>query len=120
MAEQKEPIRCRVGFKLIKLGMDTRQVIARFEAERQALAFMGPPDIIKVFDVGATETGRPYFVMELMQGIKITHYCDQNHLSTERPAQRQLSSSFTFPVIGEAIQVSRRQKQQELSRRKRL
>jgi serine/threonine protein kinase len=83
MAEQEEPIRRRVAFKVIKLGMDTKQVIARFEAERQALALMDHPNIAKVLDAGATETGRPYFVMELVRGIKITDYCDQNNLSTE-------------------------------------
>ena len=83
MAEQEEPIRRRVAFKLIKLGMDTKQVIARFEAERQALALMDHPNIAKVLDAGATDTGRPYFVMELVRGIKITDYCDQNNLSTE-------------------------------------
>jgi serine/threonine protein kinase len=82
MAEQTEPVRRRVALKVIKLGMDTRQVIARFEAERQALALMDHPNIAKVLDAGATETGRPYFVMELVKGIRITDYCDQNHLST--------------------------------------
>jgi len=82
MAEQHEPIRRRVALKLIKLGMDTKQVIARFEAERQALALMDHPNIAKVFDAGATETGRPYFVMELVKGIPITRYCDENNLST--------------------------------------
>ncbi len=67
MAEQTEPIRRKVALKIIKLGMDTRQVIARFEAERQALALMDHPSIAKVLDAGATETGRPYFVMELVQ-----------------------------------------------------
>src|ERR1035441_5500403 len=84
MAEQEEPIRRRVAFKVIKLGMDTKQVIARFESERQALALMDHPNIAKVLDAGATDTGRPYFVMELVRGIKITDYCDQNHLSTEQ------------------------------------
>ncbi len=83
MAEQLEPVRRRVALKVIKLGMDTKSVIARFEAERQALALMDHPNIAKVFDAGATETGRPYFVMELVRGIKITDYCDQNNLSTE-------------------------------------
>ena len=83
MAEQEEPIRRRVAFKVIKLGMDTKAVIARFEAERQALALMDHPNIAKVLDAGATQAGRPYFVMELVRGIKITEYCDQNHLSTE-------------------------------------
>ncbi len=83
MAEQQEPIRRRVALKIIKLGMDTKQVIARFEAERQALALMDHPNIAKVLDAGATDTGRPYFVMELVRGIKITEYCDENNLSTE-------------------------------------
>jgi serine/threonine protein kinase len=83
MAEQEEPVRRRVAFKVIKLGMDTKQVVARFEAEGQALAMMDHPNIAKVFDAGATTTGRPYFVMELVRGIKITEYCDQNNLPTE-------------------------------------
>src|SRR5690349_6965603 len=83
MAEQEKPVRRRVAFKIIKLGMDTRSVVARFEAERQALALMDHPNIAKVFDAGATDTGRPYFVMELVRGIKITDYCDQNNLATE-------------------------------------
>jgi serine/threonine protein kinase len=82
MAEQEEPVRRRVALKVIKLGMDTKNVIARFEAERQALALMDHPNIAKVLDAGATDTGRPYFVMELVRGIKITDYCDQNDLST--------------------------------------
>jgi len=82
MAEQEEPVRRRVALKVIKLGMDTKNVIARFEAERQALALMDHPNIAKVLDAGATDTGRPYFVMELVRGIKITDYCDQNNLST--------------------------------------
>src|SRR6202162_102683 len=83
MAEQEQPVRRRVALKVVKLGMDTKQVIARFEAERQALALMDHPNIAKVLDAGATDTGRPYFVMELVRGIKITDYCDQNDLSTE-------------------------------------
>src|SRR5881397_197 len=82
MAEQTEPVRRRVALKVIKLGMDTRSVIARFEAERQALALMDHPNIAKVLDAGATDTGRPFFVMELVRGIKITDYCDQNNLPT--------------------------------------
>ncbi len=82
MAEQEEPVRRRVALKVIKLGMDTREVIARFEAERQALAMMDHPNIAKVLDGGATETGRPYFVMELVRGIKITEFCDRNRLPT--------------------------------------
>jgi serine/threonine protein kinase len=84
MAEQQEPIRRRVALKIIKLGMDTRQVIARFEAERQALAMMDHPNIAGVLDAGATETGRPYFVMELVKGIPITEYCDKNNLDTRQ------------------------------------
>jgi serine/threonine protein kinase len=83
VAEQEEPVRRRVALKVIKLGMDTRQVVARFEAERQALALMDHPNIAKVLDAGATDTGRPYFVMEVVRGIKITDYCDKNNLSTE-------------------------------------
>ncbi|HEY1788084.1 MAG TPA: serine/threonine-protein kinase [Verrucomicrobiae bacterium] len=82
MAEQEEPVRRRAALKVIKLGMDTKSVVARFEAERQALAMMDHPNIAKVLDAGATETGRPFFVMELVRGIKITDYCDQNRLST--------------------------------------
>jgi eukaryotic-like serine/threonine-protein kinase len=83
VAEQEEPVRRRVALKVIKLGMDTKQVVGRFEAERQALAMMDHPNIAKVFDAGATETGRPYFVMELVRGVRITEYCDQNRLPTE-------------------------------------
>ncbi|MGO8699307.1 MAG: serine/threonine protein kinase [Limisphaerales bacterium] len=82
VAEQAEPVRRRVALKVIKLGMDTRTVIARFEAERQALAMMDHPNIARVLDAGTTATGRPYFVMELVRGIKITDYCDQNNLDT--------------------------------------
>ena len=83
MAEQEEPVRRRVALKIIKPGMDTKSVIARFEAERQALALMDHRNICKIFDAGATDSGRPYFVMELVRGIKITEYCDQNALATE-------------------------------------
>ena len=82
MAEQEQPLRRKVALKIIKLGMDTQQVIARFQAERQALALMDHPHIAKVLDAGATETGRPYFVMELVQGVSITEYCDKTTLST--------------------------------------
>jgi serine/threonine protein kinase/tetratricopeptide (TPR) repeat protein len=81
LAEQKEPVKRRVALKVIKLGMDTRQVIARFEAERQALAMMAHSNIARVLDVGATESGRPYFVMELVRGVPITDYCEKQHLS---------------------------------------
>jgi hypothetical protein len=80
LAEQKDLGHRKVALKVIKLGMDTRQVVARFEAERQALAMMDHPNIAKVLDAGATDTGRPYFVMELVGGIKITDYCFQNRL----------------------------------------
>jgi serine/threonine protein kinase len=81
VAEQTRPVRRRVALKIIKPGMDTKQVIARFEAERQALALMDHPTIARVLDAGATESGRPYFVMELVRGIPITEYCDQERLS---------------------------------------
>ena len=84
MAEQERPVRRRVALKIIKLGMDTKNVIARFEAERQALALMDHPNIARVLDAGSTQTGRPYFVMELVRGIKITEYCDQNQLDTDQ------------------------------------
>jgi serine/threonine protein kinase/tetratricopeptide (TPR) repeat protein len=87
MAEQVEPVQRRVALKIIKLGMDTHQVVARFESERQALAVMDHPNIARVFDAGATETGRPYFVMELARGIPITDYCDLHKLSTRERLQ---------------------------------
>src|SRR5438034_189703 len=85
MAEQTSPVQRKVALKIIKAGMDTRQVIARFEAERQALALMDHPNIAKVFDAGTTDTGRPYFVMELVKGVPITKYCDEHHVE---PRQR--------------------------------
>ena len=81
-AEQEEPIRRKVALKLIKAGMDTKQVVARFESERQALALMSHPNIARVFEAGATEQGRPYFVMEYVQGVPITEYCDKHRLTT--------------------------------------
>src|SRR5207249_3060064 len=97
MAEQEEPVRRRVALKVIKLGMDTKSVIARFEAERQALALMDHPNIAKVLDAGATDAGKPYFVMELVKGPRITDYCDQNNLpTTERLA--------LFTLVCHAIQ----------------
>jgi eukaryotic-like serine/threonine-protein kinase len=87
MAEQEKPVRRRVAFKIIKLGMDTKSVINRFEAERQALALMDHPHIARVLDANATESGRPYFVMELVRGVKITEYCDQNELDTRQRLQ---------------------------------
>ncbi|MBL9135093.1 MAG: serine/threonine protein kinase [Verrucomicrobiales bacterium] len=82
-AEQREPVKRRVALKIIKLGMDTKQVVARFEAERMALAIMDHPSIAKVLDAGATESGRPFFVMELVRGVSITQYCDQADLTTK-------------------------------------
>ena len=97
MAEQSEPVRRKVALKVIKLGMDTKSVIARFDAERQALAMMDHPNIAKVLDAGTTNAGRPYFVMELVRGIPITKYCDENHLDT--PARLGL-----FTAVCSAIQ----------------
>jgi serine/threonine protein kinase len=85
LAEQSEPVRRTVALKIIKAGMDSRQVIARFEAERQALALMDHPNIARVLDAGTTENGRPYFVMELVKGVPITRYCDEHRLT---PRQR--------------------------------
>src|SRR5690349_2782047 len=85
MAQQTEPVKRLVAVKLIKAGMNSRQVIARFEAERQALALMDHPNIAKVLDAGATGAGRPYFVMDLVKGVPITRYCDEHHLT---PRQR--------------------------------
>jgi eukaryotic-like serine/threonine-protein kinase len=103
VAEQTEPVRRRVALKVIKLGMDTKQVAARFEAERQALAMMDHPNIAKVLDAGATENGRPYFVMELVRGVKITEYCDQNNLTTTataRPVHQSLPGHSARPPKG--------------------
>ena len=80
MAEQHHPVRRRVALKIIKAGMDSRQVVARFEAERQALAMMDHPNIARVLEAGASDSGRPYFVMELVRGVPITEYCDRNEL----------------------------------------
>ena len=81
MAEQKEPVRRRVALKIIKLGMDTKQVVGRFEAERQALAIMDHPNIAKVLDAGSTESGRPFFVMELVRGVHLMQFCDEQKLT---------------------------------------
>jgi WD40 repeat protein/predicted Ser/Thr protein kinase len=83
LAQQKEPVRRRVALKIVKLGMDTKQVVARFEAERQTLAVLEHPNIAHVFDAGTTEAGRPYFVMEYVKGKSITKYCDEQKLSVE-------------------------------------
>jgi serine/threonine protein kinase len=97
VAEQREPVKRRVALKIIKLGMDTKEVVARFEAERQTLAMMDHPHIAKVLDAGATEAGRPYFVMELVRGIKVTDYCDQNQLGMRDRLQ-------LFILICQAVQ----------------
>src|SRR5215471_18426886 len=97
VAEQQEPVHRRVALKVVKPGMDTSSVIARFEAERQALALMDHPNIAHVFDAGATASGRPYFVMELVEGVKITEYCDQHSL----PIQARLE---LFIQVCDAIQ----------------
>jgi serine/threonine protein kinase/WD40 repeat protein len=97
MAEQQQPIRRKVALKVVKPGMDTRQVVGRFEAERQALALMDHPNIAHVFDGGQTSTGRPYFVMELVRGIPITDFCDQNRL----PVRQRLE---LFITVCQAIQ----------------
>ncbi len=97
MVEQVETLKRRAALKVIKLGMDTREVIARFETERQALAMMDHPNIAKVLDAGSTHTGRPYFVMELVKGIPITEYCDKNRLSTRERLE-------LFIVVCQALQ----------------
>jgi eukaryotic-like serine/threonine-protein kinase len=96
LAEQREPVRRRVALKIIKLGMDTKQVVARFEAERQALAMMDHPNIARVFDAGATQSGRPYFAMELAHGVPITRYCDDQRLPIK--ARLQLFVSVCLAV----------------------
>ncbi|MEZ6097440.1 MAG: serine/threonine-protein kinase [Pirellulaceae bacterium] len=87
MAEQMRPVHRKVALKIIKPGMDSKEVVARFEAERQALAIMDHPNIAKVLDAGVTDSGRPYFAMELVKGVTITHYCDENHLDTRARMQ---------------------------------
>jgi len=96
MAEQEEPVRRKVALKIVKLGMDTREVIARFDAERQALAMLDHPNIAKILDAGATDAGRPYFVMELVRGVKITEFFDRNNLSTTQ--RLELFSSVCHAV----------------------
>ncbi len=96
LAEQREPVRRRVALKLIKLGMDTRSVVARFEAERQALALMDHPSIARVLDGGATSTGRPYFVMELVRGVRITEYCEANELDVRQRIELFIQLCFAI------------------------
>jgi serine/threonine protein kinase/WD40 repeat protein len=97
MAEQTQPVRRKVALKVLKPGMDTRQVVARFEAERQALALMDHPNIARVFDGGETASGRPYFVMELVRGVPITDFCDTNHM----PVRQRLD---LFTTVCHAVQ----------------
>src|ERR1700691_6237704 len=97
LAEQREPVRRRVALKLIKAGMDTREVVARFESERQALALMDHPAIAKVFDAGSTPQGRPYFVMEYVAGVPITTYCDEHKLTTDERVE-------LFTLVCEGVQ----------------
>src|SRR5262245_6913678 len=97
MAEQQQPIRRKVALKVLKPGMDTRQVVARFEAERQALALMDHPNIAHVFDGGQTPSGRPYFVMELVKGVPITRFCDEQRL----PVRARLG---LFASVCQAVQ----------------
>ena len=92
MADQQRPVRRRVALKVIKPGMDTHQVIARFEQERQALALMDHPNIAKVFDAGTTASGRPYFVMELIRGVPITEYCDNHQLTPQERLELFIST----------------------------
>jgi len=112
MAEQARPVHRRVALKVIKPGMDSRQVIARFEAERQALAMMDHVNIARVFDGGTTENGRPYFVMELVQGVPITKYCDDNHLTPRErlelfvPACRAIQHAHQKGVIHRDVKPS--------------
>jgi serine/threonine protein kinase len=91
VAEQQHPVRRKVALKVVKPGMDTRQVIARFEAERQALALMDHPNIARVLDAGTTESGRPYFVMELVKGLSLTDYADRQRLTTRQRLELFLS-----------------------------
>ena len=98
LADQEHPVRRKVALKIIKPGMDTAQVVARFEAERQALALMDHPNIAKVLDAGqATDSGRPFFVMELVKGVPITEYCDEAHIAAGERLE------MTIPVC-QAIQ----------------
>ena len=84
LAEQTAPVRRRVALKLIKPGMDSRQVVARFESERQALAWMNHPAIARVYDAGSTSEGRPYFAMEYVEGVRIDRFCDEHRLDVDR------------------------------------
>jgi eukaryotic-like serine/threonine-protein kinase len=112
MAQQEEPVQRKVALKIIKVGMDTKHVVARFEAERQALAMMDHPNIARILDGGATDTGRPYFVMELVRGVPITDYCDKNNLSLDErlslfmPICRAIHSAHQKGIIHRDIKPS--------------
>ena len=106
VAEQREPVNRRVALKIIKLGMDTKQVVARLEAERQALALMDHPNIAKVLDAGAAGSGRPYFVMELVEGIPITRYCEEK-LGTRERLDARFRHRRTIRKIGLASEPER-------------
>src|SRR6266704_3353538 len=100
MAEQQQPVQRKVALKVIKPGMDSRQVIARFEAERQALALMDHPNIARVLEAGTTDAGRPYFVMELVKGVPLTRYCDEHRLTPKERLE-------LFVPICQAVQHAR-------------
>ena len=109
VAEQQSPVRRKVALKIIKPGMDTRDVIARFEAERQALALMDHPNIASVLDAGTTESGRPYFVMELVKGIPIIDYCDQQQLTTaQSQGMRRVVKVVVRLEVGHSVRTGNR------------
>ena len=105
VAEQQAPVRRKVALKILKPGMDTRMVLARFEAERQALALMDHPSIARILDAGTTPTGRPYFVMELVKGVPLTDYCDRNQLT---PRERLEQFASVCHAVQHAHQTRRR------------
>ncbi len=100
MAEQTEPVKRIVAVKVIKPGMDSGQVLARFEAERQAIALMDHPNIARVLDAGTTDTGRPFFAMELVKGVPMTTYCDEHRLAPRRAwsCSCQSARPFSMPI----------------------
>jgi serine/threonine protein kinase len=107
LAEQTETVKRQVALKVIKPGMDTQQVISRFEAERQALAVMDHPNIARVFDGGVTEQGRPYFVMELVRGLPVTEYCDIHKLSIREQLVLRASRAPKRSPVGQATLTTR-------------
>src|SRR5262249_35932831 len=112
MAQQTEPVKRLVALKLIKAGMDSRQVLARFEAERQALALMDHPNIARVLDAGTTPEGRPFFVMELVKGVPLTKYCDEHRLTLRQrlelfvPVCQALQHAHTKGIIHRDVKPS--------------